>query len=102
MSRGCALVPVWRNPLKQIVVGHSSLTLASTGMWRFPWNWLLIWRCSVFWLAHSFGEAFGGHPSRGSRPPAPGAVEKRFLGVEGIRLDQHPFQVELAQQLFQH
>lgn len=43
-----------------------------------------------------------GSPSGGSRPPAPGPVEKRALNVQGIRLDQHPLQVELAQQLFQH
>ena len=41
-------------------------------------------------------------PSVGSRPPAPGAAEKRFLGVQGIRLDQHPFQIQLAEELPQH
>ena len=37
-----------------------------------------------------------------SRPPAPGGVEKRFLGVERIRLDQHTAKIELAEQLFEH
>ena len=41
-------------------------------------------------------------PSGGSRPPAPGAAEKRLLGVECIRLDQHAVQVELADELTQH
>ena len=27
-------------------------------MYRFPRNWLRIWRCNVFWLAYSFGEDF--------------------------------------------
>jgi hypothetical protein len=36
-----------------------SRSVAKKGILRFPWNWLRIWRCSVFWFAYSFGEAFG-------------------------------------------
>jgi hypothetical protein len=35
------------------------LITCQTGIRRFPWNWLSIRRGSVFWLPHSFGEAFG-------------------------------------------
>jgi hypothetical protein len=35
------------------------------------------------------------------RPPAPGTTEKRSGGVQGIRLDQHAFQLQGAQQLFE-
>jgi hypothetical protein len=52
-------------------------------------------------LAHSFGEAFGYTVSRKSAP-VPGGVEKRFLGVERIRLDQHTVKIELAEQLFEN
>jgi len=31
-------------------------------------SWLTIWRCSVFWLASSFGEAFGYTVRRKSAP----------------------------------
>jgi hypothetical protein len=41
-------------------------------------------------------------PSAGSRPPAPGAAEKRLLGVQGIRLDQHALKIQLAEQLLEH
>jgi len=33
--------------------------VAPKGILRFSWNWLLIWRGSVFRLAYSFGEACG-------------------------------------------
>ena len=45
-----------------------SCSVATKGIFRFPWNWLRIWRWSVFWLAHSFGEAFGYTVSRKSAP----------------------------------
>ena len=38
-------------------------------------------------------------PSVGSRLPAPGAGEKRLLGVERICLDQHATQIQLTKQL---
>ena len=41
-------------------------------------------------------------PSGGSRLPAPGGVEKRSLGVERICLDQHAFETQLAEELFDH
>jgi hypothetical protein len=37
--------------------------------------------------------------SAGSRLPAPGASEKRLLGVERICLDQHATQIQLNKQL---
>ena len=40
--------------------------------------------------------------SRGSRPPAPGAVEKRLLCMESVRLDESALQIQLAEQLPQH
>ena len=36
-----------------------SRSVAKKGILRFPWNWLRIWRCSVFWFVNLFGEAFG-------------------------------------------
>ena len=41
-------------------------------------------------------------PSGGSRPPAPAAVEKRFLGVERVSLDENTLKIQLAEQLPQH
>jgi hypothetical protein len=41
-------------------------------------------------------------PSEGSRPPAPGAAEKRTLGMQGIRLDQNTLKIQLAKELPQH
>ncbi len=38
----------------------------------------------------------------GSRHPAPGAVEKRLLGVQRIRLQQHTLQIELAHELLKY
>ena len=34
--------------------------------------------------------------------PCSWSCRKRFLGVQGIRLDQHPFQIQLAEELPQH
>ncbi|MCX5954677.1 MAG: hypothetical protein NTZ40_14575 [Cyanobacteria bacterium] len=41
-------------------------------------------------------------PSGGSRPPAPAAVEKRFLGVERVSLDENTLKIQLAEQLTEH
>ena len=41
-------------------------------------------------------------PSGGSRPPAPAAVEKRFLGVERVSLDENTLKIQLAEQLSEH
>lgn len=40
-------------------------------------------------------------PSAGGRRPAPGGVEKRLLGVQGIFLDQHALEIELTEQLLE-
>jgi hypothetical protein len=40
--------------------------------------------------------------SAGSRPPAPGAAEKRTLGMESISLDQDTLEIQLAEELPQH
>jgi len=52
------------------------------------------------WLTPS--EKPSATPSAGSRPPAPGGVEKRALGVQRIRLDHHAFEVQLSEELFEH
>jgi len=38
-------------------------------------------------------------PLEESRPPAPGGVEKRSLGVQRIRLDQHALEIQFAEEL---
>ena len=38
-------------------------------------------------------------PSEGSRPPAPGGVEKRILSMQGIRLDQNALEIQLSEKL---
>jgi hypothetical protein len=40
--------------------------------------------------------------SAGRRHPAPGVAEKRLLGRQCIRLDQHALQIELPKALPQH
>lgn len=40
--------------------------------------------------------------SGGSRPLAPAAVEKRFLGVERVSLDENTLKIQLAEQLPEH
>ncbi len=35
-------------------------------------------------------------------PLAPGAVEKRALGVEGVGLDQDPLKIQITEQLPEH
>ena len=54
------------------------------GILRFPWNWLRIWRYSVFWFPYSFGEAFG------------------YTVKERDGLDHHTLEIELAKQLPQN
>jgi hypothetical protein len=34
--------------------------------------------------------------------PAPGGVEKRLLGMQGIRLDQNALEIQLSEELFEH
>ena len=52
-------------------------------------------------MAYSFGEAFDYTGSRKSAPCS-WSCRKRLLGVQGICLDQHPFQIQLAEELPQH
>lgn len=40
--------------------------------------------------------------SAGSRTVAPGDVEKRAMGMERIRLNQHTLKIELTEQMFEH
>ena len=75
---------------------------ARKGILLFPWNWLredLVLR--RFLAGYSFGEdcVYDFQQEVGSLLLE---LPKRFLGVQGIRLDQHPFQIQLAEELPQH
>ena len=69
-------------------------------MWRLPWNWHWIWRCRVFWLSHSFGEAFG-YTVKSTLAPLGRHQRKRLRDVQGIRLVQVPLKLKAAQKLFE-
>ena len=91
---GCALVLVWRVGSRRCC-GHSRSRdqLPEKGCDAFPGTGI------------RSGDAASSDcllPSARSRPPAPGAAEKRALGVESIGLDENALQINLAEQLPQH
>lgn len=81
--------------IQLVPIQSSAMARSVQGILRYPWSRLRIWWCSVFWLAHRFGNGFAytirGQSTHGSRsrrnaagPPDSGWGTWDGLGISPV------------------